>query len=239
LLLARTRQLVKQAQHMMNGHEFQRAAFLLGEAYESTRDHGDPTESAHFSPRIRHRIGQVVTHFEGCHEGTKHFDMAESLFDRGNVIGRAITLRDYGWSLWQEGDYLTAVTRLEQALDLFDDKTPETDQRYQLERLVTEGMLARTHAYTRHDALELQLHVDEVASSSNKLVYVLDNLKAMQPMLSGRDRWVAQARIVRTRSLILAKNEFSDVTDDLMDGRLVEATTGPALRTVRRLRALS
>lgn len=234
-----TRSLIKQAQHKMNVQDFRQAGILLGKAYESTRDHEDSTASIYFAPRIRHRIGQVVTHFHGCHKGAKHFDLAESLFDRDNVIGRAITLRDYGWCLWQEGNCPAAVNRLEQALDLFGDEAPETNERYHLERLVTEGMLARTHAYTRRDALEVQLHVDEAASNSNKLVYVLDNLKAMQPMLSGRDRVVVQARMVRTRSLILAKNELSDVTNDLLDGRLVEATTGPALRAVRRLRSHS
>lgn len=233
-----TRRLVKDAQHMMNGGDFKRAQILLGSAYGETRDYGEPTDSATLSPRIRHRLAQVTARFEGPEEAGKHFELAESLFDRRNVIGRAITLRDYGWTLWQNGEFRNGITRLEAAASLFRPKSSQ-DTRHEIERVVTEGMLARTYLHDPSRTLEIQMHVDEIVSGGRKLIYELDNLREMVVLLSGKDYLRVRARTLRLEALIAAKNELLYLGQDLSTGDVVSAVTGPAVRTLGRLSPFS
>ena len=232
--IQQTRRLVKHAQYMMNGGDYDRARFFLGMAYDDTKDYGEPTESAELSPRIRHRAGQVAAHFADHKEAAKHYDLAESQFNRDNVVGRAITLRDYGWTHWLAGENRPGIEQLEQAVSLFGPAS-SSDRRREVERIVSEGMLARTFLHGPARTLDILVHVDETVHGGNKLIYELDNLRAMLPMLSGLDYWKAQARITQLQSLIHAKNELLYAKQDLESGRLASAIAGPAIRAVERL----
>ena len=233
--LTYTRKLVKRAQHLMNLGEYHRALPLLILAQSSTRDIGELTESAELSPRINHRLAQAYANTGDRRAARARFVHAEKLFDRENVIGRAITLRDHGWTIWTWGEFNEGARHIRRAQRLLR-RQASHDERHHVELIVTDGMLARTYAAVDQPrAIDQFKLVDDTVRGGNKWIYELDNLRQLIPLVPASERIAYRLRADKIRLRMIIDDEISLALDDLMDGRIVRAASGVTLRNVRRL----
>lgn len=233
--LTYTRKLVKRAQHLMNLGEYHRALPLLILAHSSTRDFGEPTESAELLPRINHRLAQAYAHTGDRRAARARFVHAEQLFDRDNVIGRSITLRDHGWVEWRWGKCSEGVRLIKRAQRLLRRDAP-TNERHHEELIVTDGILARTYAgIDQPRAIDQFKLVDETVRGGNKWIYELDNLRHLAPIVPMPQRLTYHLRSDRIVLRMIVDDELSLAVDDMLDGRFLRAASGITMRNVKRL----
>ena len=230
-----TKKLVKKAQHLMNLGEYDRALQLLLLALNATRDVDELTEAAYLLPRINHRLAQAYAHTGDRKAARARFIRAERLFDRDNVIGRAITLRDLGWTLWQWGEFTEGNRQIARAQRLLK-RRATTDERHRVELVVTDGLMARTYAAVdKPRAVDQFRQVDEMVRGGNKWIYELDNLRQLIPLVPPAERIVYRFRADKITLRMIVEDEFSLVLDELLDGRIISAASGSTLRNVRRI----
>lgn len=221
-----TRHLIKCAKFASNEDDHARASALLMQAISATHDCGDTTAATPLTPHIRHRQGMVVKHVEGVPSADKYFDLSESIFDTyGDDIGKAITQRDRGLMWYQVGETNRGIELLQQALRLLGDFSD--NERATREWIVTQGFLARTEAVPWGDSLDTMMAVREALSGGTKLIYELDNERAMLPLLQERghlrDYADCRVRIFALYRLIVAKNHGFGAMDQLMEGDFIGA----------------
>ncbi len=221
-----TRQLIKYAKFASNEGDYERAFALLMQAISATHDCGDITAATPLTPHIRHRQGMVVKHLEGGVSADKYFDLSESLFyDQHDTIGWAITQRDRGLMWHQEDEPSRGIELIDQALASLAE-TPSSDRSY-LEWMVTRGFLARTEAIPAPESLDVLMTVRDSLRGGNKLIYQLDNERALLPLFQSggyaRDFVDCRVRIFALYRLIVAMNHGYTAMDELMEGHFIGA----------------
>lgn len=219
----------------MNLGDYHRALPLLVLAYNSTRDFGEPTESAELLPRINHRLAQAYAHTGDRRAARARFVHAEELFDRDNVIGRGITLRDHGWVEWRWGKCSEGVRLIKRAQRLLR-RDASVNERHHEELIVTDGILARTYvAADPSRAIDQFKLVDQTVRGGNKWIYELDNLRHLTPLVPQPQRLAYHLRANRIVLRMIVADELSLATDDVMDGRFIRAASGVTVRNIQRL----
>lgn len=231
-----TRRPVIQAQRLMYLGEIDQAITLLMQALNRTKEHDMAGPGAWYIPRIQHRLAQCYIEKGSLEDGFRRFEIAESLFERRNYIGRAITLRDYGWDLYRNGHPAEGVSKITQALRLLE-RESSRDERWEIEQAVTAGFLARTCASTNPDEARTTMRAtDEIIRGTSKWIYEHGNLVHLVPLLPLHQRAGYQMRANRLYLQMIAADELKVITDDLMHGRLLMAGIGLSKRTVLRTR---
>ena len=228
---------MKKAQHLMALGELERARTTLCFAMNATFDDADkrPTESAELLPRIKHRVAQLHDLTGEVEAADICFTEAESLFDRSNVIGRAITMRDHGWAAWQWGDWEKAEKLIPQAHALLLNST-SINRRLRLELAVTKGFEARLFASEDPDKARRQfLAVDRKIRGGTKWVYELDNLRQLVDCLPLKSQPLYRLRIRQLSLQMIIVDEVGLTTRDVIDGNFGHAIFGTTLRNIRRI----
>jgi hypothetical protein len=228
-----TRLLIKSAAHASNEGDHARAIALLRHAISNTHQYGDVTPATRLTPRIRHRQAMALKHTVGPKEAEVPFDMAMSMFtsDRDKV-GTGITARDRGLMWVEAGKPNRGMELIESSIDQLVGHNGSTRQ--QMEWTVSQGFMARTPAMTPKQSIDVFMMVRDTVTGTNKLVYDLDNERAMQPVLVQegytKEYIRSRARSFALYRLIVAKNHGLSVADNLVEGRFgtaaVECATG-------------
>lgn len=219
-----TRRLLKHAKHFSNEERPSRALELLALARANVVDHGDKTDAAPLLPHIRHRQAMALKDSGETDMATRMFMLAIELFNAsGDYLGEAITRRDYGMMLYDAGYGIAGVQLIESALDMLG--CYGTSEREQREWIVTRAFLAQTYAYPRVESIDICMDARTHLAHGTKLVYELDNERALVPMLTGRDQLLCRARASALYRLIVFKNHCETVPGLVAQGRPIEAVS--------------
>lgn len=219
----------------MNAGETERALDVLGRALSATWDVDKLTEGAYLLPRVFHRIAQARA-LNGDVDGALDlFVQAEEQFERTNVVGRAIVLRDHGFVVWQHINQKEGERLIREALQVLRQPS-KTDPRWELEYVVTEGFLARLSTKKNPSkSLKTFMKVDDRVRGGNKWMYELDNLEQIIPLLPRIQRlsYLARASILSTRMVMT--EEVARVGNEMMEGDVLLAPLGCMVRAANRL----
>ena len=200
-----------------------------------TDDAGQPTEGAYLLPRINHRFAQAYAQNGEIAIALELYEQAEKSFDRDNVIGRAIVLRDHGWLLWQHDELSKGERLIGEAMQLLRVPSLPAD-RWEKEYTTTLGFEART--WVPKDpkrALKVFHLVDDYIRGDSKWVYELDNLEQIIPLTSRRERVPYILRATALRTKMVTAQEASRVSNQLVEGKFLSAPIGSMARSASRL----
>lgn len=230
-----TKLLVRHAAVLIYIGEYDVAELLLLRALYNTSDVGEKTAAANYLPRIHHRMGQLQAARGNFEHARELFELAEGSFDRGNVIGRARTLRDMAWLTFRHGQSEEGGTLAKQARSLL--KQPSVvNPEWEKEFIVTDGFVARTDPrLPPKDAVSQFLRIDEQLKGGSDPIYERDNLRRLVGYLPlvGRAGFELRSQAIWWR--LIAGHEVRTVLQDLMEGNFRGATLGPARRITRHL----
>lgn len=218
----------------MNVGETKQALEVLQQALGSTQDLDQETEAAYLLPRIHHRRAQAHALNGELDLALRQYVSADEAFDPSNVVGRSMAKRDHGLLVWEKVDQDEGERLIREALQLLG--TPsKTDPSWE-EYMVTRGVLARLSVNTNPaESLAIFMQVDKQVRGGNEWVYELDNLEQIIPLVprSQRPAYLLRASLLSTK--MVAREEVARVGNELMNGDLVSAPLGCALRTANRL----
>lgn len=234
-----TRKLVGKSKRLIYIGEIERARLLLLRALNLTTDHGLEGPGHFFLPRIWHRFAQTrlaADNFAGAEE---QFATALEKFERSNYVGRARLLRDWGYAEFKFGDSPPAVgaSRIAEAIRVLQRQPKaERDERWELELLVTRGVLARTHVHEDPaKSLVVFREVEQHLSGANKPVYRHDNLVHMIPLLPLIEQ--PHYRLIEGKLWLglVAGDEVNLIIGDIESRNLARIAFGFTSRRIRRL----
>lgn len=228
------KQLLKRGCHLLNAGENQRALNSFVHALGITTDYGDATTAAYYLPRIRHCLALAHAALGNTSAARKNFEQSLKRFEADNHIGRARTMRDFGWFLVANGQMKAGRTRLQGALDTLALES-NRDERWTREQAATEGFLARLDAKTNPRKAAAKLRsVDVVLQGSDKWMYELDNLQHLIPLLGFVESLEYRTRAFVLRERIRLSEDAKVLIDDIAMGRPVHGIARLMVRSTRR-----
>lgn len=230
-----TRELVRRAAVLIHIGEYDFAELLLLRALYNTNDCGERTEAATYLPRIHHRMGQLEAGRGNAKAAQELFQVAETSFDPGNVVGRSRTLRDLAWLTHQVGQQEEGYELARRARNLLKQPT-EPDETWEKEFIVTDGYVAGTDPrIPPTDAVQRLLRVDERIRGGSDPIYERDNLNRLVRYVPIIERAGYELRSQAILWRLIAGHEIRTIASDLMEGNLRGATLGSARRITRHL----